>query len=134
MLLTSNTLPQAPFIEPPESPDEERIPLLQVKKTKKPHPFVKMLFGIIPFGPSFRDLGLLGKIYEIIKVIGRQVLVVLWVNPGSALYGPEDRVHSLHPHASFHALLFFSLPFTYLLGFPSSDASQHSPGTNGPSD
>ena len=62
-----------PHLEPPESPDE-KIPLLQVKKTKKPHPFVKMLFGIIPFGPSFRDLGILGKIYEIIKVIGRQVL------------------------------------------------------------
>ena len=59
-----------PYLEPPEPPDDERAPLLRVKKTKKPHPFVKMLLGIIPFGPSFRDLGLLGKIYEIIKVIG----------------------------------------------------------------
>lgn len=51
------------------SEPEEDTPLLtKVKKPKKPHPFTKMLQGILPFGPSFRQLGLIGKIYEVTKV------------------------------------------------------------------
>lgn len=57
-----------PHLEPPESPEDETAPLLRLKKSKKPHPFVKMLQGIWPFGSSFRELGIFGKIYEVFKV------------------------------------------------------------------
>lgn len=33
-----------------------------------PHPFVKLLQDLWPFGEDFKDLGTGGKIYEIIKV------------------------------------------------------------------
>ena len=41
---------------------------LRLKKKKVYHPFVKMLLGVWPFGESFRELGLFGKIYEVVKV------------------------------------------------------------------
>lgn len=70
------------IVDPPESSDqqhqpeeeeeeEEYTPLLmgrlRLKKKKVYHPFVKMLLGVWPFGESFRELGLFGKIYEVVK-------------------------------------------------------------------
>ena len=33
-----------------------------------PHPFMKLLHDLWPFGEDFKDLGIGGKIYEIVKV------------------------------------------------------------------
>ena len=67
-----------------ESEEDEEAPLISLK-TKRPNPFVKMLQGIWPFGESFKELGPVGKVYEIIKVNGRVlyfmisiVLVCAW--------------------------------------------------------
>ncbi len=51
------------------SGSEETVPLLpQNLKAKSPHPFVKLLQALWPFGQAFKELGILGKIYEIVKV------------------------------------------------------------------
>ena len=47
--------------------DTEETPLVNLRK-KTPHPFVKMVNALWPFGESFKELGVLGKIYEIVKV------------------------------------------------------------------
>ncbi len=55
--------------EKKESEDEESAPLLPKEvKSKRPHPFVMLLKALWPFGEAFRELGILGKIYETIKV------------------------------------------------------------------
>ena len=58
-----------------EEEEDEQAPLLasqeteRVLKVKKPlHPFVKMVYGVWPFGESFRALRIWGKLYEIVKV------------------------------------------------------------------
>ena len=50
----------------PEEEDEE-TPVLRSRK--KLHPFVKMILVFWPFGESFKELGVIGKIYEIAKVL-----------------------------------------------------------------
>ena len=52
-----------------ESEEDEEAPLISLK-TKRRNPFVKMLQGIWPFGEAFKDLGPLGKVYEVVKVCG----------------------------------------------------------------
>ena len=47
--------------------DDEETPLVNLRKTT-PHPFVKMLKALWPFGESFKELSVPNKIYEIIKV------------------------------------------------------------------
>lgn len=46
---------------------DETTPLL--KQPKRPHPFIFLLQALFPFGEDFRQLGIVGKIYEIIKVL-----------------------------------------------------------------
>lgn len=55
---------------------DETTPLL-TPPYKRPHPFIFLLQALFPFGEDFRQLGLVGKIYEIIKVssIIRQYIV-----------------------------------------------------------
>ena len=55
---------------------DEQAPLLTEREgigqlqTKQPvHPFIKLLWGIWPFGASFRALRIWGKAYEIVKVL-----------------------------------------------------------------
>ena len=52
-----------------ESEGEEDVsPAITLTTPKKRHPFIKLLQGLWPFGESFRELGIIGKIYEIVKV------------------------------------------------------------------
>ena len=39
-----------------------------MKKPKKLNPLMRFLLAFYPFGKDFRELGLIGKIYEILKV------------------------------------------------------------------
>lgn len=52
-----------------EEGEAEIAPVIRLQ-TRKRHPFVKLLLALWPFGESFKELGLLGKIYEICKVCG----------------------------------------------------------------
>lgn len=45
---------------------DETTPLL--KPPKRLHPFIFLLQALFPFGEDFKQLGRVGKIYEIIKV------------------------------------------------------------------
>lgn len=47
--------------------DSDEGPVLQLQPIKQSHPFLKLLFALWPFGEGFRELGVLGKIYEIVK-------------------------------------------------------------------
>lgn len=49
--------------------DEEVGPVIRLSTRNRRHPFIKLLQGIWPFGESFKELGVLGKIYEIVKVM-----------------------------------------------------------------
>lgn len=74
---------------------DETTPLLTPPPYKRPHPFIFLLQALFPFGEDFRQLGLVGKIYELIKVLSiiRQsvvlavllspppLLVSLWCHP-----------------------------------------------------
>ena len=51
----------------PEEDADENTPLMQ-KPTKRPHPFIYLLLALYPFGEDFRDLGFVGKLYELVKV------------------------------------------------------------------
>ena len=52
-----------------EGADEETTPLFQKSPlVKKPHPFVVLLKALWPFGEDFKSLGIVGKVYEILKV------------------------------------------------------------------
>ena len=70
----------------------ETTTLLRMKTFKQPHPFVKMLLGIWPFGHSFKDLGYIGKTREVIKVLlyytqkynYSKMIVRLWIGQGKA--------------------------------------------------
>lgn len=51
--------------------DEEEgdmTPVIKLQSKQKQNPFVKLLLALWPFGESFKQLGVLGKIYEIFKV------------------------------------------------------------------
>ena len=54
--------------EEEDDEDAEVAPIIRLSTRRKFHPFVKLLLGLWPFGESFKELGLLGKIYEIVKV------------------------------------------------------------------
>lgn len=54
--------------EESEEGEDEMAPVVTLQSRKKRHPFVKLLLQLWPFGESFKELGLLGKIYEICKV------------------------------------------------------------------
>ncbi len=46
---------------------DDMTPVINLR-SKKIHPFFKLLMAIWPFGESFKELGIFGKIYEIAKV------------------------------------------------------------------
>lgn len=46
---------------------DETTPMI-LKPPKRPHPFIFLLLALFPFGEDFRQLGIVGKIYEILKV------------------------------------------------------------------
>lgn len=51
--------------------DEEEgdmTPVIKLQSQQKQNPFVKLLLALWPFGESFKQLGVFGKIYEIFKV------------------------------------------------------------------
>lgn len=52
--------------------DDEESPLISrdtmFEKPKSWHPFIKLLGALWPFGESFKELGIGGKIYESLKV------------------------------------------------------------------
>ena len=50
-----------------EEPTDEKTSLL-LNQTKKLHPFLFLLSAFYPFGDDFKQLGMIGKIYEIVKV------------------------------------------------------------------
>lgn len=54
--------------ESDSSDDETQTLLPKEVKPKRPHPFIKLLLALWPFGEAFKELGILGKIYETIKV------------------------------------------------------------------
>jgi Ca2+/Na+ antiporter len=49
-----------------EEEDDETTPFV-LKKPKKLNPLMRFLLAFYPFGEDFRELGLIGKIYEILK-------------------------------------------------------------------
>ena len=49
-----------------ESPLISRDTMFETPKSR--HPFVKLMLALWPFGESFRELGIAGKIYESLKV------------------------------------------------------------------
>lgn len=51
-----------------ESDEDEMAPVIRLQTQRQRHPFVKLLLALWPFGDSFKELGLLGKMYEICKV------------------------------------------------------------------
>lgn len=50
-----------------EDVEDETTPLLN--PPRRPHPFIFLLQALFPFGEEFRELGIVGKIYEIVKVL-----------------------------------------------------------------
>ena len=50
-----------------EDETNEDTPII-AKQPKRPHPFIALLWALCPFGEDFRQLGILGKVYEIVKV------------------------------------------------------------------
>jgi len=54
--------------EEEQDEDAEVAPIIRLGTRRRFHPFVKLLLGLWPFGESFKELGLMGKIYEIVKV------------------------------------------------------------------
>ena len=60
-----------------EDEEDDMTPVIRLQTRKKRHPFVKLLLALWPFGESFKELGLLGKIYEICKV-GRWEASDMW--------------------------------------------------------
>lgn len=47
---------------------DETTPLISEEKPKKLNPLMLFLLAFYPFGEDFRQLGVVGKIYEILKV------------------------------------------------------------------
>ena len=47
---------------------DETTPLISDEKPKKLNPLMLFLLAFYPFGEDFRQLGIVGKIYEILKV------------------------------------------------------------------
>lgn len=45
---------------------DETTPLM-LSPPKRPHPFIYLLLALYPFGEDFRELGLVGKLYELLK-------------------------------------------------------------------
>ncbi len=56
-----------PLLAEDSSDEDEQNPLVNLKIRRR-HPFIKMLLALWPFGESFKELGILGKIYEVFKV------------------------------------------------------------------
>ena len=54
--------------EDDQDEDEDVGPVIRLSTRNRRHPFIKLLQGLWPFGESFRELGVLGKMYEIVKV------------------------------------------------------------------
>ena len=50
-----------------QTEDSETAPLMP-RPTKKPHPFIVFLKAFSLFDEDFKQLSILGKIYEIVKV------------------------------------------------------------------
>ena len=48
--------------------DTESTASIQPSPRSGPHPFIVLLKAFWPFGEDFKDLGIAGKIYEIVKV------------------------------------------------------------------
>ncbi len=69
-----------PLLADDSSDEDEENPLVNLKIRRR-HPFVKMLLALWPFGESFKELGILGKIYEIFKVSGYYDYSVFSSNP-----------------------------------------------------
>ncbi|XP_064391554.1 mitochondrial sodium/calcium exchanger protein-like [Halichondria panicea] len=55
-----------PLLAEDSSDEDEQNPLVNLKIRRR-HPFIKMLLALWPFGESFKELGILGKIYEVFK-------------------------------------------------------------------
>lgn len=57
-----------------ETEEDEEAPLItretQFDSPKVYHPFIKLLLAIWPFGDAFKELSIIGKIYETLKVSG----------------------------------------------------------------
>lgn len=71
-----------------EEEEDEVAPVIRLQTRKKRHSFVKLLLALWPFGESFKELGLLGKIYEILKVGGTRGGVKL-LGRGEGVAGPR---------------------------------------------
>ena len=48
--------------------EDDMVPVIRLERKKRQNPLLKLLLALWPFGESFRELSLLGKIYEICKV------------------------------------------------------------------
>ncbi len=54
--------------EDDQDEDDELAPIIKLSTRKRRHPFIKLLLALWPFGESFKELSVAGKIYEIVKV------------------------------------------------------------------
>lgn len=52
-----------------EEGESDMTPVIKLQSYKRRHSFILLLLALWPFGESFKELGLLGKIYEICKVV-----------------------------------------------------------------
>ena len=52
-----------------EEGESDMTLVIKLQSTKEKNPFILFLLALWPFGESFKELGLLGKIYEICKVV-----------------------------------------------------------------
>ena len=75
--------------EEEEEEEDEMTPFIP-KRTKRPHPILVLMRALWPFGEDFKQLGLTGKIYEIVKVHT-----------------------SLYTEFSSHVVVLFSYPFCF---------------------
>lgn len=55
--------------EEEEEETNEDTPFIAKQPHKRPYPFIALLLAFYPFGEDFRQLGIMGKIYEIVKVL-----------------------------------------------------------------
>ena len=72
---------------------DETTPLLT--PPKRPHPFIFLLQALFPFGEDFRQLGIVGKIYEIIKVLS---IIKQYISIVLAVLSPPPLLVSLWSH------------------------------------
>ncbi len=52
-----------------EDGENDMAPIIKLGSQRNTNPLMRMLLAFWPFGESFKELGLIGKFYEIVKVV-----------------------------------------------------------------